>query len=84
MPKTEGETAKKTKKSAEPDESILKTAASAIGSALGTIAKKTHLAGGEADAPKKVSMKKGKLPKLNKERLPRKLKKQQKAKAAKL
>jgi hypothetical protein len=60
---------------AEPDDdkSVLKTAAEAIGSTLGTIVAKTGLAqAGRAKI--------GKLPKKNKQRLPRKAKKRLKKK----
>jgi hypothetical protein len=75
-----------TRKKAEPDkeqpkeaagEEILQKAAKAIGSALGTMAVKTGIAHPKATPPKK------KIPKLvkkNKQRLPRKEKKQAKKK----
>ena len=53
------------------DKGLLETAAEAIGSTLGTIAVKTGLAHPEG----RISQKIGKLPKKNKSRMPRKLKK---------
>jgi hypothetical protein len=63
----------KVKAKAKPKEEkgVLETAAEAIGSALGTIAKTT----GIADSGKQVSKKIGKLQKKNKQRVPRKAKK---------
>ena len=58
---------------------VLKKAAEAIGTALGTVAAKTGLA--HANTPPKKRI--GKLVKKNKKRLPRKEKKQAKKKAAK-
>jgi hypothetical protein len=54
------------------ESSMLKTAAEAIGTAIGTIAAKTGIA---APAPSAKSARKGKLPKKDKKRLPRKEKK---------
>jgi len=62
----------KTKAKAKPkdEKGVLETAAEAIGSALGTIAKTAGFAG-----EKQVSKKVPKLQKKNKQRLPRKVKK---------
>ena len=57
----------------QDEKGVLQTAAEAIGSTLGTIAVKTGIVHPEGGAK---SQKIGKLPKKNKARLPRKLKKQ--------
>lgn len=64
----------------EAEDSVIIDAAKAIGSVAGKIA---SLAGATADRPQSVKAKKGKLPKKNKSRLPRREKKaQQKARAS--
>jgi len=81
-----------TKKKPEPqpeegasDGGILKTAAKAIGSAIGTVAAKTGLghASGSQTAPKPPAKKRGKLESKAKKRLPRKEKKRLKKAATK-
>jgi len=74
---------KKSESDGAPEESgVLKTAAEAIGSALGTIATKTGIVSPGTTASGRS--KPGKLLKKNKQRLPRKVKKQMaKANAAK-
>ncbi|HWC96378.1 MAG TPA: hypothetical protein VG456_06510 [Candidatus Sulfopaludibacter sp.] len=67
------------RKKAETEESIVVTAAKAIGSAAGKIAAAAGVTGPELKAP---AVKRGKLAPKNKSRLPRKQKKAQK-KAAK-
>jgi hypothetical protein len=69
--------AAKTKEAAAPEESILTTAAKAIGTAAGKLAAAT----GVADVPKPNTPKKVRIPKLQKKNnphVPRKLKKAQK------
>lgn len=66
---------KKTTTPESDDNSILKTTAEAIGSALGTLAAKTGLASGEPVTPA-AAPKAGKLQKKDKHRLPRKAKKE--------
>ena len=65
----------KNEQAAPESTGALKATAEAIGSALGTIAAKTGMAGGSEPAKKTSAAKPGKLQKKNKQRLPRKEKK---------